>query len=192
MHHDNMRYYAALLFAALAGCGLSNGKCELPGSEKEIRDSLAINLIARTFASEHVTDKIPQAYLHENPECCSVKPMKVSLWDTIVWDRYSLPKYKVEVSAGYRAAGNTYVYESFGNGDSCGRVADTFGMEHIIEGLESPSICRSTDLKRQAGKIPVICAADSNARDPSVSVSMVEIGKMVQVNKAEATALYAN
>jgi len=187
-----MGYYAALLFPALAGCGLSNGKCELPGSEKGIRDSLAINLIARTFASEHVTDKTPSAYFHENPECCSVKPMKVSLWDSMVWDRYSLPKYKVEVSAGYRVAGNTYVYESFGNGDSCGRVPDTFGMEHLIEGLESPSICRSTDLERQAGTSSVICETNSEAGDPSVSVPMVEIGKMVRANKAAATALHAN
>lgn len=175
-----MRRYIVLLFTALAGCGLSNGQCEIPETEKQIRDSLAIGLIKQTFHSNGVTDKSPSAYLHQNPNCCTVKPKEVSFLDWIIWDRYSLPKYEVEASTAYRKDGATFIYYNFGNGDSCGRVPDTFGENTIVKGISKPDLCSFTDADRRTAVEPLICASEPETGQVATSVPIDEARKLAR------------
>lgn len=173
-----MRQYVVLLFAALTGCGLSNGQCEIPKTEKQIRDSLAINLIKKTFQSNEVTDKSPSVYLQQNPNCCSVKPKTVSFLEWVLWDRYSLPKYEVQANTAYRKEGATFIYYNFGNGDSCGRVPDTFGEETIVQGIEPVDTCSFSKADRLNAVEPLICSTKPKTGQAAISVQIDDARNM--------------
>lgn len=117
----------------LGGCMVSHGKCDIPGTEREIRRSIKVGLLSRDFQS-HGIQVSAEAYLNANPDCCQVAAVNVSWPSWIMWDRYSLPLYRVETLLGFEADGTTATYHSFGLADRCGRVADPYGEGDIVAG----------------------------------------------------------
>lgn len=177
-HGAGVKRAIVFLSIALGACGLSNGRCDIPDSEQEIRASLAVNLIGQTFRSNHVTDMSPAAYLAANPTCCSVKPRDVSFLDWLIWDRYSLPRYDVEVDAAYRLGPTTQSYYNFGTGDSCGRVPDTFGEGSVVDGPPPPELCSFTEEERRSASGVLICAPPQGDKAPATSVPIEDARRM--------------
>lgn len=81
-----------------------------------------------------------------------------------------MPKYKAQANTAYRKENATFIYYNFGNGDSCGRVPDTFGEETAVKGAEPHDGCLFTEADRLAAKEPLICATKPKPSHVATSV----------------------
>ena len=136
---NSLRYVPLVVAAAmLSACGFGNGRCSIPDTEAEVRRSLVLNLLRRMIDRENIVGITAEDYLAANPDCCSVEGRGLQVFEWLFWDRYSLPKYDVEVTVAWRRGATTSKYYSFGNGDSCGRIPDTFGEGDVLDGPAPP------------------------------------------------------
>jgi hypothetical protein len=170
------RLLFSLVVLLLAGCGVSNGECTIPGTERAVRETIVLNSLNRGFRSDNIVSPTAEAYFRENPDCCRVRKRSVGLLQWLFWDKYSLPRYEAEASWAYRDGPTVVKYTRHGEADSCGRIPDEFGEAETVEG---PNLKTCSFAAADPSDPPTsVQACEGRAPPPRIAVSIAEANRL--------------